>query len=122
MKSIRIRIGDIEFTNSEVTVQGEFSKWYENDLYNKLDEYLKDGWTDEGDSIYNKNRRLSISKSCFRNTECRYVVAFMKYNPKEEDFHIESVGDRLLKVEIDDFMEVYKVADKKMRELIKNED
>lgn len=122
MKKIKIRVGDIEFTNSQVTVQGEFSKWYENDHYNKLEEYLKEGWVDDGDSVRNESRRLTISKSCFKNPECRYVVAFMKYNPKEEDFYIESVGDRLLKVEMEDFMEVYKVADRKMRQLIKNED
>jgi hypothetical protein len=122
MKKIKIRVGDIEFTNSKVTVQGEFSKWYENDDYNKLEEYLKEGWVDDGDSVRNESKRLTISKSCFKNPECRYVVAFMKYNPKEEDFHIESVGDRLLKVNMEDFMEVYEIADKKMKRLIKNEE
>lgn len=120
MKNINIRINDIEFRTTADT-KGEFVRWSPNPDYGKLDEYLKDGWVDEGDMIVQTELyKCSRSKSLFELKEFCYVVAWLKYDEKDEVCDLKTVGDRMLRLEnIHDFMDVYKIADKKMKEMNK---
>ena len=123
MSNINIRINDIEFRNYEGT-KGEFICWSPNLQYGKLEEYLENGWVDNGDMITQTEPfRYSISKSMFKLKETCYVVAWLKYDNKEHVCDLETVGDRLLRLEnVSDFMEVYKIADRKMMEINTNQE
>jgi len=94
-------------------------KYHPNEYYGELENYLKDGWEDNGDCIY--HNRVSIDKKCFEGKEKNYVIAFLKYNKNEKCTELESVGDRLLYIEEDekkDFFEVYKIADRMILEKV----
>ena len=124
MNNINIRINDIQFRYKEGTT-GEFIRWSPNPDYGKLEEYIKNGWVDEGDRIVHTEPclRCTRSKSLFELEETCYVVAWLKYNEKEEVCDLETVGDRMLRLEnIHDFMDVYKIADKKMMEMNKRDE
>ena len=124
MNNISIRINDIQFRYKEGTT-GEFVCWSPNPDYGKLEEYIKNGWVDEGDRIVHTEPclRCTRSKSLFELEETCYVVAWLKYNEKEEVCDLETVGDRMLRLEnIHDFMDVYKIADKKMMEMNKRDE
>ena len=124
MDNINIRINDIEFRYNKGTT-GEFIRWSPNPDYGKLDEYLKDGWVDEGDRIVHTEPCLRCTryKSLFELEETCYVVAWLKYDEKEEVCDLETVGDRMLRLDnIHDFMDVYKIADKKMMEMNKRDE
>ncbi len=99
-------------------------KYHANRYYGELETYLKNGWEDKGSSIQSKC--LSIDKKCFLDKETNYVIAFLKYNPKDECTTLETVGDRLLYIDEEDkkdFFEVYKIADKLLMErIIKDEE
>lgn len=120
MNNINIRINDIEFRTTADT-RGEFVRWSPNPDYGKLDEYLKDGWVDEGDRVVQTTSYgSSIAKSIFELEETCYVVAWLKYDEKDEVCDLKTVGDRMLRLDnIQDFMDVYKIADKKMMEMNK---
>ena len=125
MNNINIRINDIEFRNHGSGARGEFIRWSPNPDYGKLDEYLKDGWVDEGDRIVHTELclRCTRSKSLFELKETCCVVAWLKYDDEDEVCDLETVGDRMLRLEnIHDFMDVYKIADKKMMEMNKRDE
>ena len=119
--NIKIRINQVEFRNNcntnPSTDKGEFLVWYPNSYYGKYDEYIKDGWV-EKDGFLSKNR-TNICKEFFDMKENCYVIAWLKYDKKEECCDLESVGPRLLELTEEnrkDFFEVYAIADKKMVE------
>jgi hypothetical protein len=98
-------------------------KYYFNRYYGMLEQYLKDGWEDNGDCLTHKN--ASISKSSFLGKETNYVIAFLKYDSKEQCTKLESVCDRLLGIEEDekkDFFEVYKIADRMIIEKVEKDE
>lgn len=115
MNNISIRINDIQFRNTTDT-RGEFIRWSPNPDYGKLEDYLKDGWVDEGDMIVQTELyRCSRSKSMFELKEFCYVIAWLEYDNKDEVCDLKTVGDRMLRLEnIRDFMDVYKIANEKM--------
>ena len=119
MNNISIRINDIQFRNTTDT-RGEFIRWSPNPDYGKLEDYLKDGWVDEGDMIVQTELyRCSRSKSMFELKEFCYVIAWLEYDNKDEVCDLETVGDRMLRLEnIRDFMDVYKIANEKMMEFV----
>jgi Golgi nucleoside diphosphatase len=98
-------------------------KYYPNRYYGELEQYLKNGWEDNGDAISHNNTH--ISKNCFEGKETNYVIAFLRYDNHECTTKLESVSDRLLYIEEDekeDFFEVYKIADRMIIEKVeKNE-
>ena len=124
MNNINIRINDIEFRNHGSGARGEFVRWSPNSYYGKLDEYLQNGWVDEGDRLVQTEPYMgSISKSLFDLKETCYVVAWLEYDEKDEVCDLKTVGDRMLRLEnIHDFMDVYKIADKKMMEMNKRDE
>jgi len=98
-------------------------KYHPNRYYGELENYLKDGWVEEGNVITQKN--ASISKSFFQIKETNYVIAYLKYDFKEQCASLESVGDRLLYIEEDekkDFFEVYKIADRMILEKVEKDE
>jgi hypothetical protein len=98
-------------------------KYYFNRYYGMLEQYLKDGWVDNGDCLTYKN--ASISKSCFLGKETNYVIAFLRYDPKEQCTRLESVGDRLLYIEKEekkDFFDVYEIADRMIMERVEKDE
>ena len=124
MKNIAIRINDIEFRTT-ADAKGEFICWSPNPDYGKLEAYLNCGWVDEGDNtiVQTEPYRLSMAKSMFELKETCCVVAWLKYDEKNEVCDLKTVGDRVLRLEnIQDFMDVYKIADKKMKEMNKRDE
>ena len=98
-------------------------KYHPNRYYGELMNYLNNGWEDCGDFVRDKDHKgsVSIDKKCFEGKETNYVIAFLKYDKKEGVAELTSVGDRLLYIEEEDkkdFWEVYKIADRKLNELV----
>ena len=117
MKQIGIRINDIEF-KTITNLKGEFVCWNPNPDYGKLEAYLNDGWEDKGDSITRTSGQgYSMSKRMFDLKETCYTIAYLKYDEKEDVCDLNTVGERLLHIDnTKDFMEVYRLANKKMWE------
>jgi hypothetical protein len=94
-------------------------KYHPNRYWGELENYLKDGWKDEGDYI--ESESLSINKNCFKNKETNYVIAFLRYDSHEGTTKLESVSDRLLYIEENekkDFFKVYEIADTMIMERV----
>jgi hypothetical protein len=90
-------------------------KFFPNDKYGKLQEYIDDGWNDIGDRIIKD--MCSIHKNCFEGKENNIVIADLTYSTKEEDTFLETVGERVLDLSLEDretFFEVYALAAKKL--------
>lgn len=104
------RINNIEFRES-VTGRYEIVKWYPNTTYyNKLDEYLKDGYCLSACGGWVKSHLHSIDISFFSTLELCYTIATLEYNAEEESTELKSVGERLLKLskkERKDFWKIY---------------
>lgn len=96
-------------------------KYNVNEKYGKLEEYLKDGWEDQGRCICKP--QMSIDKNCFLDKEYLYTVAYLNYEEDNYFTRLESVGERLLelsKEERNDFWEVYEIANRKLLEIVDN--
>jgi hypothetical protein len=91
-------------------------KYFPNGKYGKLQEYIDVlGWENDGDYI--RKNMCSIHKNCFENKENNIVIADLIYNAKEEDTFLETVGERVLDLSLEDretFFEVYALAAKKL--------
>jgi hypothetical protein len=88
-------------------------KYHANRYFGLLDEYLKEGWVDNGDHIRCATNKIKISKKCFDDLESYYVLAFVYLYKDENETILESVGDRLLFIEEEernDFFEAYQQA------------
>jgi hypothetical protein len=98
-------------------------KYHPNRYYGELENYLKDGWEDKG--AYIKCKCGSIDKNCFEGKETNYVIAFLRYDFKEQCIRLETVGDRLLYIEKDekkDFFDVYEIADRMLMEKVEKDE
>jgi hypothetical protein len=90
-------------------------QFFPNPRYGKMQELLDDGWESDGD--YVRKGMCSIHKGCFEGQENNIVIAFLKYNSKEEDTVLETVGERVLNLSPEDretFFEVYALAAKRL--------
>jgi hypothetical protein len=90
-------------------------KFFLNPKYGKLQEHLDDGWEDEG--YYVRKGMCSMYKNCFEGKENNIVIADLTYSTKEEDTFLETVGERVLQLSLEDretFFEVYELAAKKL--------
>lgn len=88
-------------------------RYHPNGYFGLLDEYLANGWIDEGDVIKYKN--ISIAKTIFALQEGYYVLAFVSLYPNEEQPQLEPIEDRLLYINQDeqtDFFKAYEYANK----------
>lgn len=120
---VDIRIDKIGF-RAMSSREGDFVKYAHNHYFGRLEQYLDEGWEDKGDFIECKSG--TIGKSLFNIQEINYTIGSLKYNEKEDNFQLTSVGDRILivmvdKKERDDFYETYMIAEKKMMELTHKE-
>ena len=101
-------------------------KYHPNKYYGMLEQYLKDGWRDLGTHLYTSEPcHCTISKESFLNKETNYVIAFLRYDSKEQCTKLETVCDRLLYIEEDekkDFFEVYKIADRMILEKVEKDE
>lgn len=117
-KAIKIRVNNIGFILQEDSLTGEFVRYYKNADYDTLEEKYANGWEDKGEYI--TKGYYSISKGLVDKSlpQCQYVVAWLKYHKDECVCDLETVGSRLLDLsseEREDFFEVYKIADTRMR-------
>ena len=112
MKNIRIENIELRRTSYKENPY-EFVKWYPNTYYKQEEKMLSEGYTDTGHSLRKGN--VSVSYSCFEHPESCYVIAWLK---KDNDgWYMETVGDRLLDLSIEErniFFDIYKKADKKL--------
>lgn len=94
----------------------EIIKWYPNKYYGKLAEYLESGWEISFSGEFVRKGNCSIDKNFFYgNPESCYVLAWIKKD--KEGYYLESVGSRPIELtdhELQDFITVWKQADKKL--------
>lgn len=99
-------------------------KYFPNGKYGKLQEYIDVlGWENDGD--YVRKNMCSIHKNCFEGKENNIVIADLTYSTKEEDTFLETVGERVLDLSLEDretFFEVYALAAKKLAEAYSDKD
>jgi|688.fasta_scaffold00065_145 hypothetical protein len=99
-------------------------KYFPNGKYGKLQEYIDVlGWENDGD--YVRKNMCSIHKNCFEGKENIIVIADLTYSTKEEDTFLETVGERVLDLSLEDretFFEVYALAAKKLAEAYSDKD
>jgi hypothetical protein len=81
-------------------------KYHPNRYHGMLEEYLRSGWVDNGDSI--EQHGVSLSKSVFSEKESYYTIAIVKYDDGEEYTRIEGVEDRLAWIEPNDYVDFFK--------------
>ena len=120
---MKIRINNIEIREYTSTKKDkpfyEIIKWYPNIYFGKEEEYIKDGYVDNGDSLKKEKPQMghSISKNAFTLPESCYVIAFIE---KGSDWQLRSVGERLLELtpeEWNDFHQVYTLGQSKLNKL-----
>jgi hypothetical protein len=90
-------------------------QFFPNPRYGKMQELIDDGWESDGDFV--RKSMCSIHKKCFEGIENNIVIAFLKYDSKEEDTVLETVGERVLNLSLEDretFFEVYALAAKRL--------
>ena len=115
---MKIRINDFE-CRSSVYREDEYEmvKWEGNRYYGQekfmieWEGYEKVKYRD-GDWGLRRNSH-TINSSCFKNPETCYVIATLKLNRREPDIDMETVGSRLLDLEVNElgeFMKVYRLA------------
>jgi hypothetical protein len=99
-------------------------KYFPNGKYGKLQEYIDVlGWENDGD--YVRKNMGSIHKNCFENKENNIVIADLTYSTKEEDTFLETVGERVLDLSLEDretFFEVYALAAKRLTKKCKQDE
>jgi hypothetical protein len=98
-------------------------KFFPNPKYGKMQEMLNDGWEDDGDYI--RKDMCSIHKNCFEGKENNIVIADLVYDTKEEITGLETVGERVLDLSLEDretFFEVYALAAKRLTNQCKQAD
>lgn len=114
---LTIRINNLQFRSTSQS-SGEFIKWFPNQYYNKLLEYLDNGWEDHGEVI--TKGHVSMGKSLFASPESCIVIAWLKADKDENCCDLTSVGPRILNLtlpERNDFFEVYTLAETKLLNL-----
>jgi hypothetical protein len=118
---MKIRVNNIECRKYTATktddVHYEIVKWEKNLYFGKEEEYRKDGYVDSFGGDFLQKNGSSIQKTFFNHEETCYTVASLNLNRKEPDVYLESVGSRLLDLtpeEIQDFFEVYRIANPKI--------
>lgn len=118
---MKLRINNIEFRKYTFLKLGkenfyEIVKWYENSYFGKEQEYIDKGYKESfGGEFLTNGKGSSIQKSFFKYKESCIAIAFLCIG--EEDVILESVGSRILELsenELQDFMNVYRKANKKL--------
>ena len=115
---IKIRLNNIGYKCDQDSLTGEFVKYYNNLDYDTLEEKYANGWEDADGYIRKKNYSISKSLVDKSTPECHFVVAWLRYDEKEYTCDLETVGSRLLDLsswDREDFFEVYRIADIRMR-------
>lgn len=111
---MKIRIDNIECRFSQGRY--EIVKWQPNHYYNKQEEYLADGW--ELDGGFFRRDNVSIQATIFNSPETCYTIATLKWDADENCCDMETVGPRLLDLNINDrndFFDVYQMAEDRIR-------
>jgi hypothetical protein len=81
-------------------------KYHPNGYYGMLEEYLRSGWADAGDSLELNN--VKINKNTFAEKESYYVLALVRVNPEEDYTRLEGVEDRLAWIEEHDYVDFFR--------------
>ena len=98
-------------------------KYFPNPRYGKMQELIDDGWESDGDFV--RRGMCSIHKNCFEGKENNIVIADLVYDPKEEVTDLETVGERVLDLSLEDretFFEVYALAAKRLTKQCKQDE
>ena len=117
---MRIRIDNIECRFSQERY--EIVKWYTNKYYGSEESMIEEGYErvvyDNGSWAMKKDWS-TIHGSCFANPESCYTIASLEWNQDEFCNTLVTVGPRLLdlsKEERDEFFEVYKYAEDRIKQ------
>lgn len=98
-------------------------KYYPNQYFGNFDKMVEEGWEPNVNGGLYKDY-VTITKSCFKNPESCYTVAFLEPDEDEYTTNLHTVGQRVLdlnKQDREDFFKVYKKAHKYLLKQIKDE-
>ena len=99
METIK-RVGNIAFEYSDVNERYVIVEYYQNDYYGKLEEYILDGYKQNGRFL--KAPGHSIEISLFHREELKCVIAdFMR---GDGFYDLQTVGERPFRLSDDDFL------------------
>jgi len=112
---MKIRINDIEcrFAQSRY----EIVKFSQNEQYGKQEEYAEHGWILEKGFFVKDNHR--IQAQLFNSPETCYTIATLRYDSREGCCDMETVGSRLLDLNVNDrkdFFDVYQIAEDRIKQ------
>lgn len=109
-----IRIGNIEYRHDpdfkkNFAYEHSILKWYKNEFFGKLDEYLENGYV-EKDGFLVKGI-VQVDKGMFRSPEMICVIAHLEFNRSGDGYDIVSVGRRILELDETDHKNLCRVID-----------
>jgi len=120
MKSIRIGYHEVRQYKGSKEKMYEIIQWERCSYFEKLQEYLDNGYTESflGEFIQKDGHR--ISRGFFDTKEICFVIAWIKKD--KEGWYLETVLDRLITLSKDDqlkVLEIYGLADAKLNKHLK---
>lgn len=119
---MKIRINNLEFRKSisikKDKILYEIVKLENNPYFGKEEEYRKDGYIDSFGGDYLQKENKSIQKLCFMYPESSYVIAFIEKG--KESWELRSVGERMLDLTPEEWVEFHQVYTLGQTKLNKN--
>lgn len=113
-----IRIGNIECRRYTCTktdkLHYEIIKWENNPHFGKMQDYLDNGFEESFGGHFIEKGGHSIQKSAFNLSEYCFTIGSLY---KGEEWYLQSVGSRICElndIDLTDFIEVYKLTNKKL--------
>ena len=106
---MKIRIKNIECRPCNGTYDFELIKWQPCMYYGKKEQYLNDGYIEEGGYLSRNNSNIDLS--FFDTKEICYVLAWLKFN-SESSLELKTVGIRPLQLkmkELKDFLKIWRI-------------
>ena len=85
-------------------------KYHPNRYKGLLDDYLSNGWVDNGEQV--SCRGVSLEKSLFSKDEDHYALAFIHLHDGEETTELQSVEDRPAYIEETDYADFFRAYQK----------
>ena len=123
---MKIRIDNIELRVTDIGYH--IIKWYTNEYYGAEERMIAEGYekVDTGNGEWCMRRDWStIHASCFKNPESCYTIARLEYFADEDCCELTTVGTRVLDLKKADrktFFKVYRLAERAIRELNRDND
>lgn len=119
-KKYRNRIDNLEIRNTYSSF--ELVKYYDNDYYNKYEEYINNGYelSFGGEFLTNSHTDHNIDIKFFNLKECCFVIGFFNLNIEEpEALWIDISAERLTDLNDNELINLRKLIKKSTKYIIK---